>query len=229
MEHQYYLPKTDTGKVIWLANFATVLGSYAAALNLAAGVVTAVQDDSAYFGFVFTLIQPFDEYSKTLTAYKNALRDGSPSPIGVVPVPPVIAGAPTLVLAGIFQRNADLVQSIKKNPAYTTVMGQNLGIIGAEINPDFATIQPQPKISLKNGHGYLTWKHEHTDAADIQVDHGDGAGFKDAGRILLAHYLDPTLPAAGTSKVFKYKIRYVVSDEEVGVWSTPIEITVTGF
>ncbi|MES2622698.1 MAG: hypothetical protein V4615_17750 [Bacteroidota bacterium] len=169
----------------------------------------------------------FKDYFQTLTTYKNELRDGSDAPIGGFPAPPAVAAiAP--VLAGVFKRNTELVRTIKAHPAYTETMGQNLGIIGAEIDPDFGTIQPEPKTSLKNAHAYLRWSHEHTEAADVYADYGDGAGFVLAGRISSTHYLDPHLPAAGVSKVYKYKLRYVVNDEQVGVESNPVSITVTG-
>jgi hypothetical protein len=227
MEHEYYLPKDDPGKVLWLQNFGLKLPTYATTLGISSGILTSVSNDATYYGLVIGLLGPFKEYGKAIIAYKDALRDGSPTAIGDFPSPPAIP-AFTAVPAGVFIRLRDLVKTIKAHPNYTSTIGTDLGIIGTEINPDFATIKPHPKVSLKNSHAYLQWAHEHTDAADIKADYGDGAGFVTVGRILKAHSLDPHLPAAGTGKVYKYIIRYVVSDEEVGFWSDEISITVTG-
>ena len=227
MKHQYYLPDDDAGKVLWINAFAEKVDVYAATLGIAAGTVTAVQNDAEYFSNVVTTLSGFRDYFQAITAYKNALRDGSPTPIGGFPVPPVAPTA-TAVTAGIFKRMADLVQTIKSNPAYNQTIGEAMGIIGAEINPDFDTIQPQPKVSLKNGKAYVKWKREHTDAVDVYADHGDAAGFTLVARILKTSYLDPQLPAAGQTKIYKYKLRYVVNDAQVGVESDPVSITVTG-
>ncbi|MES2622697.1 MAG: hypothetical protein V4615_17745 [Bacteroidota bacterium] len=55
MEHQYYLPKTDTGQAIWLGTFAEALATYAAALGLSPAQLAAVEADADYFGEVTTL------------------------------------------------------------------------------------------------------------------------------------------------------------------------------
>ncbi len=227
MEHKYYLPRTDTGKVIWLVTFANALGIYATALGLTPGQVAAVLADAGYFAEVIPLLAAFKDYLKTIATYKDQLCNGSPTPIGGFPTAPATPIS-TAVTAGIFARTTELVRHIKSNPAYNQTMGEALGIIGEEINPDFDTIQPQPKVAHKNGHAYVKWTHQGTEAADVYADNDDGGGFKLVARITTTHYLDPHLPAAGSSKIYKYKLRYVVNDEQVGEESAPVSITVTG-
>ncbi len=227
MKHQYYLPKDDLGKAEWITTFASALATYAVALSVSPAAVASIAADADFFAKVILALPQFKDYVQTLTAYKNALRDGSPVDIGNFPTPPSTPAMPA-VAAGIFNRVTLLVQNIKSNPAYTEAIGKALGIIGAEIPNDTSGIKPQPKVSLKNGHAYVQWHHEHTDAADLFADYGDGAGFIMVGRILTAHYLDPHTPAAGVSKVYQFKLRYVVGDEEVGVISDAVSVTVTG-
>jgi hypothetical protein len=227
MEHNYYLPPTDLGKVSWLGEFSFKLPSYATILGIPTGTVTSVQDDNDYFAQVTGVVVGVKDYLKTVVAYRDALRDGSAVSIGTLPLFPTLTPS-TAVTAGIFDRITLLVKNIKSNPNYTTAIGQDLGIIGTEIDPSFGTIKPALQVRLKDLHAYLSWKHEHTKATDIQADYGDGAGFVSVGRILSTHYLDAHLPAAGQTKIFKFKIRYVVDDEQVGVWSDEVSITVTG-
>ncbi len=227
MKHEYYLPKDDSGKALWLHNFWLKLVTYAAALGITPAQLASVQADSDYFSEVVLALTTFVEYFKTLTTYKNTLRDGSEVPIGGFPTPPALPTNPA-VAAGVFDRTTELVRNLKSNPALTQAMAEDLGIIGAEIDPDFDTIKPEPKVVLKNSHAYVKWPRKHTDAADVYADHGDGAGFTLQGRIMKAHYLDPTMPPAGQSKVYWYKIRYVVNDEVVGEESDPVSETVTG-
>jgi hypothetical protein len=228
MEHKYFLPKDDPGKAKWLNTFAKELLTYAPALGFDTSVTDAVSADAAFFSFVMGLLTPFSTYQEGLVGYKNALRDGSDASIGDLPAPPAI-GAHTAVSAGIFKRATALVQIIKSNSAYNEgTMGKGLGIVGAEVVVDYGTLQPKLKAMLKNGHAFLSWQHEHTDAVDLYANYGDGEGFVLIGRLTRTHYLDGHLPAAGESKVYKYKIRYVLKDEPIGSESDIVAITVTG-
>jgi hypothetical protein len=228
MEHQRYLPLDDLGKVKWLLSFAKVLPDYAGVLGLSDSVLDWVAADAAYFKFVMDLILPFDTYRAALTGYKNGLRDGTHTDIGDLPAPPVI-GPHTIVAAGIFKRIGMLVQTIKAKPGYNDeTIGKALGIIGAEVVVDFDHIKLKLKAVLKNEHAFLTWLHEHTQGADIWADYADGKGFVYVCRIFKTHFLDGHLPPPGESKIYRYKIRYVLNDELIGTESDIISITVTG-
>jgi hypothetical protein len=228
MKHQYYLPNDDLGRVNWLNNFALKLADYAAILGLTPLQMAAVGADAAAFAFVVALLTPFREFVKQLTGYKDALIGGSAAPIGDIPNVPVVEPH-TTVLSGIFVRIADLVQTIKSNPAYDEeTMGKNLGIVGSEIEIDYATLKPEPKLTIKNEHAYSTWKHNHTEATDVYADYDDGIGFHLVGRMVKSHYLDPHLPAVNQSKIYKFKFHYVLNGEPIGQESEIVTITVTG-
>ena len=46
MKHEYYLPKDDSGKALWLHNFWLKLVTYAAALGITPAQLASVQADS---------------------------------------------------------------------------------------------------------------------------------------------------------------------------------------
>ncbi len=227
MEHGRYMPKDDAGKNQWLKNFSSKLGGYAADLELDSAEVIYMEKASAFFNYILLYALFLDNYKSGVTKYKNLLRDESQKPIGDVPLflPPT---APEAVAPGIFERVSRLVATIKSRSKYSETIGKNLGIIGTEVTVDFSTVKPLLHTELRNGHVYLSWLKDHAHAVDIKADYGDGNGFINLGRITRHHFTDSHLPASGTSQIYKYMIRYVFHDEEVGEWSNEVSITVTG-
>ena len=228
MQHQNYLPDSDSGKVLWFQNFRIALAANATTLGITTAQVDSVNADFLFFAYLVAQIVTVKEYVKTFASYKDAIRDGSTAPGGDIPAPPNFTGAPTPVEPGVFGRVAVLVKSIKNNANYNETIGNALGIIGTAINTDTATIKPVLKATIKNSHAYISWTHQHTKAAELKVDLGDSAGYVLVGRINTVHYLDPHLPPMGQSKVYKYILQYVVDEQLVGFPSDPISITVTG-
>ena len=227
MKHQFYLPSSDKDRAVWLQNFSTKLAVYAVLLSIAPGTLTSVHNDSEFYSQLVLFIKQIKDYLKNLISFKKVLSTGVSAGVIDVAAAPVI-GMHTAVEAGIFNRIGDLVVIIKRNPNYTEAIGNDLGIIGTEINIDFSTAKPDVTLTLKNAHVYSKWGKEHADSVDIKADYDDGAGFVTVGRISPNHFLDPHLPPAGQTKIYKYTFRFVVEDEEVGLWSDPLEITVTG-
>ncbi len=227
MKHNYYLPHNDAGKILWFENFFGKLAGYATLLGITAAQMAALENDKKMFTTVVSTLQQIKDFLKSLATFKIEISNGKATGDKNMPLPAAIV-PPVAVVEGIFNRVGELVAAIKLNPAYTDTIGNDLGIIGTEINPDFATAKPLPKLSIRNSLAYVKWKKEHTDAADVYADYDDGGGFKFIARITVNHFADPHLPAAGITKIFKYKLRYVVDDHQVGFWSDDEEITVTG-
>jgi hypothetical protein len=127
-----WLPAREDELLPWFNNFNTKLPGYAATLALNPGDLTTVADDTAMVGFAVNNVTIFKAEQKEWVDFKNLELygpTGSPTP-GVPTVPPV--AAPTLVAPGIIRRTRDIVLRIKAHPNYTEVIGEDLGIIGAE-------------------------------------------------------------------------------------------------
>ncbi|MBL0310955.1 MAG: hypothetical protein IPP77_15195 [Bacteroidetes bacterium] len=229
MKHKRYLPETDEGKVTWLNAFNLQLPTYAALFGIDPAVVTSLLDDGTFFGFLIGLMPAFKDYQKTLIDYKDIIRDGGALGVSDVPAPPGLA--PHIATgAGIFQRAASVVGQIKAHPAYTELIGANLGIIGEEITVDYDTAKPNPKGTLKNSHAYLKWDNMHADGANIAVDYTGGTNYKFIGHVVAGHFLDAHTPDSGVAQKFAYIVRLTLGpeQEEVGSWSDPVFVTVTG-
>jgi hypothetical protein len=148
--------------------------------------------------------------------------------LGSLPTTPALGAPPPAVPPGIFPRNSALALRIKKHPAYTEAMGQDLGIIGAEQTVDYTSLKPVLQITLQAGHPVLGWRKQGMDSLELWVDRGDGKGFVFLAIDTVPGYTDTAALAAGASAVWKYKGIYRESDEQVGQWSDVVSTPVMG-
>ena len=118
-------------------------------MGVTPGEVTQTTADAAYFSFVVDAHNQHTKTTRDWTAYKTALRSGTT--IGAMPTTPALGVPPTAVPAGIFSRVSALAARIKKHPAYTEAIGQDLGIIGAEQTVDPTVMKPILDLSLQAG------------------------------------------------------------------------------
>ncbi len=232
MKKGYYLPSDDQGKMAWLNNFSGKLSNYATVLNIPGATVTQTTSDSKNFTTIMQSLDNFRNYNVNLTTYKNLMREGSANgqSIGTLTAAPATPVFPTPAVTGdIFGRVSNLVQVIKRNPAYTEAMGQDLGIIGSDTAfSTLSVIKPTLNVEIKSGHPYISWKKGQSNAMKLMVDRGNGT-FEFLTVSTRPNYTDSfALPAMGLAALWKYMGIYLVNDEETGDWSDAIQITVTG-
>jgi hypothetical protein len=226
MAKSYFIPADEPGKRTWLNNFAAKLPTYAATVGVTPAEVTQTTADAAYFAFVMDAQNQHTKTTRDWTAYKNALRNGTT--VGAMPTTPALGVPPTAVPAGIFGRVSAIAARIKKHPAYTEAMGQDLGIIGAEQTIDPTVMKPVLELTLQAGHPNVGWTKSGMDGIEIWVDRGTGT-FAFLTIDTVPDYLDTyALPAYGASAVWKYKAIYRLNDEQVGSWSDVATIVVMG-
>ena len=227
MPKSYYLLIDDAGKDNWLTNLATKIPSYSAALGLAAGDVTSLQNDAAYYHWSFLAQQQIAAYAQQWTTYKNSVRNGSEASLGLLPVAPVLGVAPTAVAPGVIGRATALVARIKVAPGYTDAIGQALQLIGADQTVDVNAMKPVLDVQLDAGQVDINWTKQGMDGIEIQVDRGTGFVFLAIDTI--PNYTDTQpMPAAGQSALWKYKAIYLQADQRVGQWSDVVSIPVAG-
>lgn len=228
MPRQYYLPRNDQDRVLWLNNFAGKLNEHAATLEVAAATVTDMQTAAAYLGYVFNVHQGLKNNVKEMTAYKRQLIDGRiGATVGALPTLPDLGTAPTAVTFPIFSRVQQLVQVLRNHPAYTASIGQDLGIIGAEQSTDTSTLKPVLKLSIVANEVIVKWTKGSATSIDIYVDRSDGKGM-----IYLANDYSPpyedriTLAPDNPPALWSYRAIYRVGDKQVGQYSDVVSITV---
>jgi hypothetical protein len=227
MAKQFYLPKSDEGKMTWLNNLAVKLPNHAATLGISTETVTSVQNDANMFSYMINLVNSFKNGMSERVGYKDIIKNAPEgTSIGPVPVfnntPP-----PTVVPAGIFIRVRRLVQNIKSNNNYNESIGGDLGIIGAETDEATLDMKPTLKIKMTAGKPEIIWKKGTADSLDIYVDRGDGKSFIYLANDSAPNYTDnATLPDGMNMNEWKYKAIYRIKDEQVGQFSDVISVMV---
>ena len=224
-----YIPSTDAGKGVWLANFSTKLPLYASSLGLSATEVSSVQDDNAFFQYVIGMTEVYKQTVSNLVSFKNQLKHAvGTQHLGTLPTLPALSAAPVGVAEGIFDRISKLAARIKNSLAYSNNIGADLGIVApSNAAVDVTTLQPELKLRLDVGRPRIRWVKGISDAIDLYVDRNDTLGFVLLGRLLKSEYID--VASIGAGKVYdewKYKAIYVIADEQVGLFSQTASIDV---
>jgi len=225
---QYFLPRNDNDKSIWLQNFAGKLPIYSGKYGITENDVIDTQNGAAYFAYWLNYQNQFKEFSNKIIAYKNDVRDGVPDSgeESMLPIAPTPGTAPTAVPAGVFKRAVALANLIKKHASYTMSDGNDLSIEGTETeHPDINTVQPMLSVRpAGGGHPEIVWKNQGLDGIEIYADRGTGWQFLALDTV--PNYIDttalPTVPAT-----WKYKAIYRLHDGLAGQWSDEVSITVS--
>ena len=226
MIHESYLPKTNLGQMKWMDKFSTGLTIHGPALGVTPAIVTSTRADADFLAGVLSYLNGSEGYVNKLVTFKDELLTGDSTVKADIPA---FSEMPThvAVLPGILNRATKLV-TVLKTKNLTPAMIQDMGLEGNEKTFDFDNIVVNAKVVIKSYHAYLFWNHQGTDAVDIKCDYGDTLGMIPVGRITSVNYMEPRLPASGVHSIYKYLLRYVVKDEQVGNWTEIISIAMKG-
>lgn len=230
MQRQRFYPTRVGDQIKWLINYYNKVGAQATALGLDA---TGTIADAKWLAYVLsawrdnvrTFAQGATEYCQVL---QYGLTGGStfPTPAYVNVTPP--AGV-VPVGAGILTRLFKFVQTIKDAPLYTTVIGDELGIVGPPVpaGPD------APVFTLELGDGpfcqcvavqFLKGTHE---GVRIDCKRGNETEFTFLANDTTRPYVDARpLLVPGQPEVRQYRLQFWDKGEAVGLWSEAATMTV---
>ncbi|MDX1942567.1 MAG: hypothetical protein SFU99_18525 [Saprospiraceae bacterium] len=229
MAKAYYLPKGDEDRAIWLSNIAAKLPNYATKYGIMPEETMGTQSDAVYFDGVIKYHHQQNAFIRSLTDYKNGVRDGVENGGTLQPPTPPMMMLPPPVAPGIFKRVKALVNRIKSHINYSIADGLDLGIEGAEKTVETSSTKPTANLRLSDGgHPELLWVKHNFDGIEIhkQVDGGD---MQFLAIDMQPHFVDLSeLPPPGKSTVWTYRIIYLLKDKRVGQWSDVVRVTVTG-
>ena len=233
MRHNTYYPLRQSDQIVWLTNFCNKLAGYTAALGLTAGQLTAAQADCGWLTYVLQSWLPASRaWGMAGTDAAAAAQTGMGAVAMTLPVftAPALPPGVAPVLPGALNRLFALIQIIKDSGKATEAMATDLGIIGSEAAaPNFTTLQPNLKARATASGVEIDWGWSgfaaFLDALLIQVDRGDGQGYR-----LLVHdttpgYKDTAPPPAALTR-WSYRAIYIKDDAQVGLWSNPVNVTV---
>lgn len=180
------------------------------------------------YAYVVQIVDAARSYSQAMSSLRKQLRSSpQQTAMPALPAMPAVGAPPAAVNSGIFNRIAILVARIKQHAAYTSTMGSDMGIIAPANNINIATMAPDLSIRLESGFPLLRWKKGDSDGVNIYVDRHDNAGFVFLRRTVRTSYLDsePLAPNTFTA-TWDYKVRYLIEDDEVGLFSSTISINI---
>lgn len=229
MTKQFYLPRTDEGKAIWLHNFAAKLVLYAMKYGITPEEIMDMQQAAMHFAEILNFSNQQEAFKTAITAYKNSIRDGVKNGVTLQPLTMPTMNLMMTVQPGIFVRAKAIVNRIKANILYSEADGNDLGIEGAEITADTADVRPAIKVRIGDGgHPEIVWTKQGFDAIEIYKQEADGA-WRLLAIDIQPNYLDEeALPPHGKSAVWTYRAIYRKKDKRVGQWSDVVSVTVMG-
>ena len=221
-----WLPYREDELLPWFNNFNTKLPGYAVTLDLNPGDLTAVADDTAMVTFAVNGVAIFKAEQREWVDFKNLELYGPfGGPTPGLPTVPAIA-PPTLVAPGIIRRTRDLVLRIKAHPNYTEVIGEDLGIIGAEqteadqIKPD-GTAEALPNHEVR-----ITFVKGAHDGVDVESQRAAETAWTHLAFDGFSPYVDNRPPLSpGQPEERRYRLRYRDNDVPVGEYSDVYVVT----
>ncbi|MFI5218287.1 MAG: hypothetical protein ACHQNT_02275 [Bacteroidia bacterium] len=223
---KHYLPPDDSGRLAWLINFNSKIGGYAALFGITAAETAAIAAYLLMLQYILDLVDAVRSFSQDLTKYKEKLMVAVIGSTLGAPPTITIPVAPATVPAGVFTILSGIVKRIKGGINYTEAIGEDLGIIGADIFDDFASVKPVLKISLDVNHPKIKYKKNRTDGINLYGDH-DGRGMAFMRFVSQTIFIDMTeLPDAQNTGIYKYMAIHVVDDIEVGIPGDEVAVTV---
>jgi len=235
MKRNNYYPSRQGDQLIWLVNFCNKLAGHATALGLTTGQVTAAVADCGWLIYVLqTWLGTARAWAESATDAATEAQSGTGNAAQVLPVftAPALPTGVTAVNPGGLDRLFALIQQIKDSGKATETISTDLGIIGStDAGPDLDTVQPKIEATLTGNHSQIKWgwagNGAFLDMCEIQVDRGDGQGYRLLTYDTTPNYTD-TQPFPATPAKWTYKAIYRVGDAQVGLWSLPVSVNVGG-
>lgn len=221
-----WLPHREDELLPWFNNFNTKLAGYTVTLDLSPGDLTSVAADTAMVEFAINGVAIYKAEQREWVDFKDLELYGSPGlPTPAVPVAPTLV-PPTPVAPGLIGRTRALVARIKAHPNYTEVIGEDLGIIGAEqvgaglVKPD-GKAEALPKHEVR-----ITFVKSGHDGVDVEGQRAAETEWSYLAFDGYSPYVDNRPPlVVGQPEERRYRLRYRDNDLPVGEYSDIFVVT----
>jgi hypothetical protein len=205
MAKQDYIPRQDTEFLAWHDNFKTQAAAVAATVGLIAADTTVINNDNAELHTKHTAMVTAKAAQQAATAgKKNSFRNVS-------------------------DRTRALANRIKTHAAYTTAIGEQLGIVGAEDTTDLNTAKPTLRLTAATpGNVRIEFNKGLSDGVRILSKRGSETAFSFLAIDTESPYIDTRPNLAPGPETRQYQAQYILSDEPIGNLSDVLPVTVPG-
>ncbi len=222
-----YFPGAEGDQVVWLNNFIAKLATHLATLGLVAGDLTAITNDVNAFVYMVGWSATYKTRTQDVNDYKAQLLRG-PGPIGAFPAGLTATVPPTAVAANVLGRVTALVNRIKAAPGYNSAIGEDLGIespVAPEV--DLETAKPTfNALAMPDSEVRLNWTKGEFTGVRIEGRRNAEVAWTFLAVDTSSPYLDAREPlTGGIPESRSYRMRYLLGDDTVGLFSDVIEVS----
>jgi hypothetical protein len=222
-----FLPKSEDGLRNWLRNLATKIGGYAAKYVITPAEVTGIQTAANDYEAILDYANAVDSYKQKVNTVKAELRDGipagaTPSILGAAPMPPMLTTDPGIVM-GI----SAIANRIKGSLQYTISDGEDLGLEGAVVTVDYATVKPKiSAITAFEDKVVLDWVKAGMQGVIISRSL-DGTNWETVDKDFKSPWEDESFNRTSAAEWRYYRLRYLHNDQPVGLVSDVVKVLVS--
>ena len=233
MAKKSFMPRSRADRQILHNNYVAKLAIYATKYGKTPAEITALKADNTAITYWNEVLSQLENKLTDVRLYVNQLADGA-LPSDAAATVPVMLVLPTPIPAavqpGVYPRLSASALSLKAQAVYAMADGSDLGIEGEETaGKDFLTLKPEISVRVgKTGFPELVWKRLGMDGIDIYMQTKLGDVWTFLGTDTVPNFTDNTpLPTGSTSEVRYYKARYRENENQVGLWSAIVNLTVS--
>lgn len=222
-----YLNIPEAELIAWFQNWAAKLAVHEPTITaIVLADVTQGASDSAEVENAVTTVLAIRSDKQEYTQTKDLMLH---SPLGTaLPVAPGATAWPAFGLgaaAAIIARTRALAGRIKTDAAYTTAIGEDLGIVGtaepAGVNPPTMTGETLTGYQVQ-----INWVKAGHDAVQIQSQRADEVVWVNLAIDTVSPYIDTRDPLVpNTPEERRYRAAYVDNDEITTGWSDTLVVT----
>jgi hypothetical protein len=170
MPKKFWWPSTMADQLVLAQNFGKKIGEYAAALPLTPAQVTAAEALCTAFAGAFDFTEGCRTTMQAATQWRDMVFYGEPEGTAAPPPPIFPVGVVSPYTRGVVKQLFALRDLIVALPGYTQSIGDDLGIVGAEITPrPPAEVTPDLRPSTSVGYWVnLTGSMQGMDAMRVE-------------------------------------------------------------
>jgi len=218
-----FIPVGKQQRVDWAKNFKSNFPAVAPDYGFGEEQVKNAVAACETIIYVITLAREAKKFSKICTIYRDGIlakeiKPNSLPPLNLPDAPPVLFDKNPI---GYLQ---EIAGYMKVQPKYTSSVGSLLRI-AAPSAASFASVRDaKPKIrklrALANSVVRIDWIKSAAQGVIIESQRGDETAWTMIDRDMHSPFIDTRPPlVAGKPEERRYRLRYFINDEPVGVWS----------
>lgn len=128
-------PTSLADQLVLIQNFQAKIASYASALGMTTEQVTAAQELCNCFISAYGLTEQSRQTMQALTQWRDLVFYGEPKGSAAPPAPVFPTDKMAAYTRGVVTQFFELRDMIIASPGYTPAIGDDLGLVGAEIIP----------------------------------------------------------------------------------------------